>query len=194
MPLSQQAGYYCNVCDCVLRDSQSYLDHINGGWLAGSAGGSTGGGWARCAVVQAVVAPAAPVACSLHASSPFAGLAAALAACHVQHPSLNWGVSLSVAAKPSGKWHNRALGMSMRVEKSTAEQVCLASKQPQRACSINLCAASASRPFPPMCMFCCHRCDSGWRQQKSERTAAAAARQISHPMVRNHVSTSVAPS
>jgi U4/U6.U5 tri-snRNP component SNU23 len=51
MPLSQQAGYYCNVCDCVLRDSQSYLDHIN------------------------------------------------------------------------GKWHNRALGMSMRVEKSTAEQV-----------------------------------------------------------------------
>ncbi|PSC74503.1 Zinc finger matrin-type 2 [Micractinium conductrix] len=51
MPLSQQAGYYCSVCDCVLRDSQSYLDHIN------------------------------------------------------------------------GKWHNRALGMSMRVEKSTAEQV-----------------------------------------------------------------------
>jgi hypothetical protein len=30
-PLSQQAGYYCSVCDCVLRDSQSYLDHINGG-------------------------------------------------------------------------------------------------------------------------------------------------------------------
>lgn len=30
MPLSQQAGYYCNVCDCILRDSQSYLDHING--------------------------------------------------------------------------------------------------------------------------------------------------------------------
>ncbi|GAB4813469.1 hypothetical protein N2152v2_000515 [Parachlorella kessleri] len=51
MPLSQQAGYYCSVCDCILRDSQSYLDHIN------------------------------------------------------------------------GKWHNRALGMSMRVEKSTAEQV-----------------------------------------------------------------------
>jgi U4/U6.U5 tri-snRNP component SNU23 len=50
-PLNQQAGYYCNVCDCVLRDSQSYLDHIN------------------------------------------------------------------------GKWHNRALGMSMRVEKSSLEQV-----------------------------------------------------------------------
>lgn len=25
-----QAGYYCSVCECVLRDSQSYLDHING--------------------------------------------------------------------------------------------------------------------------------------------------------------------
>eukprot|EP00803_Ostreobium_quekettii_P005168 evm.model.scf_1525.3 EVM.evm.TU.scf_1525.3 scf_1525:10053-14977(+) len=50
-PLNQQAGYYCSVCDCILRDSQSYLDHIN------------------------------------------------------------------------GKWHNRALGMSMRVERSTAEQV-----------------------------------------------------------------------
>eukprot|EP00877_Chromochloris_zofingiensis_P009514 jgi/Chrzof1/4816/Cz15g00130.t1 len=50
-PLNQQAGYYCSVCDCVLRDSQSYLDHIN------------------------------------------------------------------------GKFHNRALGMSMRVEKSTVQQV-----------------------------------------------------------------------
>lgn len=47
----QQAGYYCNVCDCILRDSQSYLDHIN------------------------------------------------------------------------GKYHNRALGMSMTVEKSTADDV-----------------------------------------------------------------------
>jgi len=51
MPLNQQAGYYCSVCDCILRDSQSYLDHIN------------------------------------------------------------------------GKWHNRALGMTMRVEKSTVDQV-----------------------------------------------------------------------
>lgn len=50
-PMRLQAGYYCSVCDCILRDSQSYLDHLN------------------------------------------------------------------------GKWHNRALGMSMRVEKSTAEQV-----------------------------------------------------------------------
>ena len=46
-----QAGYYCNVCECILRDSQSYLDHIN------------------------------------------------------------------------GKYHNRALGMSMVVEKSTADDV-----------------------------------------------------------------------
>lgn len=50
-PLSQQAGFYCEVCDCILKDSHAYLDHIN------------------------------------------------------------------------GKWHNRALGMTMRVEKSTAEQV-----------------------------------------------------------------------
>eukprot|EP01023_Acetabularia_acetabulum_P063552 TRINITY_DN7998_c0_g1_i1.p3 TRINITY_DN7998_c0_g1~~TRINITY_DN7998_c0_g1_i1.p3 ORF type:complete len:149 (-),score=30.89 TRINITY_DN7998_c0_g1_i1:157-603(-) len=31
-PLNQQAGFYCSVCDCILRDSQSYLDHINGKW------------------------------------------------------------------------------------------------------------------------------------------------------------------
>jgi U4/U6.U5 tri-snRNP component SNU23 len=49
--LCEQAGYYCSVCDCILRDSHSYLDHIN------------------------------------------------------------------------GKYHNRALGMSMRVEQSTAEEV-----------------------------------------------------------------------
>eukprot|EP00891_Asterochloris_glomerata_P007285 jgi/Astpho2/7285/e_gw1.00113.124.1_t len=50
-PINQQAGYFCNVCDCILRDSASYLDHIN------------------------------------------------------------------------GKYHNRALGMSMRVEKSTVDDV-----------------------------------------------------------------------
>jgi len=28
-PKSQQAGYYCEVCDVVLRDSNSFLDHMN---------------------------------------------------------------------------------------------------------------------------------------------------------------------
>ena len=47
MPLAQQAGYYCNVCDCILKDSKSYLDHINGGclcwrWRPGAPGASVG--------------------------------------------------------------------------------------------------------------------------------------------------------
>ncbi|CAM6101578.1 unnamed protein product [Calypogeia fissa] len=29
-PLSQQAGYFCPVCECVVKDSANYLDHING--------------------------------------------------------------------------------------------------------------------------------------------------------------------
>jgi U4/U6.U5 tri-snRNP component SNU23 len=29
-PLSQRGGYYCDVCECLLKDSNSYLDHING--------------------------------------------------------------------------------------------------------------------------------------------------------------------
>lgn len=29
-PQSQVGGYYCDVCACTLRDSATYLDHING--------------------------------------------------------------------------------------------------------------------------------------------------------------------
>jgi len=26
----QQGGYWCEVCECLIKDSQAYLDHING--------------------------------------------------------------------------------------------------------------------------------------------------------------------
>lgn len=29
-PKQQQGGFWCDVCECLIKDSQAYLDHING--------------------------------------------------------------------------------------------------------------------------------------------------------------------
>lgn len=29
-PVAQQGGFWCKVCECLLKDSGSYLDHLNG--------------------------------------------------------------------------------------------------------------------------------------------------------------------
>lgn len=28
-PISRQGGFFCEVCNCILKDSSAYLDHIN---------------------------------------------------------------------------------------------------------------------------------------------------------------------
>ena len=58
-PLEQRGGFYCETCQCLLKDSLAYLDHINGKNRAsfGCSGGlcvwgvwvRAGGNLTRCA-------------------------------------------------------------------------------------------------------------------------------------------------
>lgn len=214
MPLSQQAGYYCNVCDCVLRDSQSYLDHINGGWVGAcklALVEQVAGGLAE----QAVGQPAAYSSCSPLAPCSQRSLRCRTAALRrLPAAILTQMPCHSAPHLPTGKWHNRALGMSMRVEKSTAEQVwssvdnkcfVLDPVQCGAECSLAVRANHASachaacqlfpqltpsscQPFPPVCTLACCRYGSGWRRRKSARRAAAAARRTLRQMVRRRSS------
>lgn len=91
MTFALQAGYYCSVCDCILRDSQSYLDHM-------------------CAVARALthvqhIRELSILVTTAHDSSK----------ANAKHLSCRCS---------NGKYHNRALGMNMVVERSTADQVC----------------------------------------------------------------------
>lgn len=123
MPLAQQAGYYCNVCDCILRDSQSYLDHINGGGGPQAGGCSAGGGGGDGGMRLAGRPAAMGSRQGRSLLRGWRGGAGRACSAHTRHVNQVCTCPCPLAHPAAGKWHNRALGMSMRVEKSTAEQV-----------------------------------------------------------------------